>query len=109
MRCSGRWAKEISGRHYPSSDQRFKNISSLKLLEDVVGKLRAKGYRLANVDSTIIAQAPRLSPHLAAMQKHIAGVLQVDPELGERESEKRRRTGCGGTRGSGRRSGRLFD
>ena len=69
------------GRHYPSSDQRFKNISSLKLLEDVVGKLRAKGYRLANVDSTIIAQAPRLSPHLAAMQKSIAGVLQVDPEL----------------------------
>jgi len=69
------------GRHYPSSDQRFKNISSLKLLEDVVGKLRAKGYRLANVDSTIIAQAPRLSPHLAAMQKSIAGVLQVDPDL----------------------------
>lgn len=69
------------GRHYPSSDQRFKNISSLKLLEDVVGKLRAKGYRLANVDSTIIAQAPRLSPYLAAMQKSIAGVLQVDPEL----------------------------
>lgn len=69
------------GRHYPSSDQRFKNISSLKLLEDVVEKLRAKGYRLANVDSTIIAQAPRLSPHLAAMQKIIAGVLQVDPDL----------------------------
>lgn len=69
------------GRHYPSSDQRFKNISSLTLLEDVVGKLRAKGYRLGNVDSTIIAQAPRLSPHLAAMQKIIAGVLQVDPDL----------------------------
>ncbi len=69
------------GRHYPSSDQRFKNISSLKLLEDVVGKLRAKGYRLANVDSTIIAQAPRLSAHLASMQTVIAGVLQVEPEL----------------------------
>ena len=69
------------GRHYPSSDQRFKNISSLKLLEDVVQKLRAKGYRLANVDSTIIAQAPRLSPHLAAMQKIIAGLLEVDPDL----------------------------
>ena len=69
------------GRHYPSSDQRFKNISSLKLLEDVVQKLRVKGYRLANVDSTIIAQAPRLSPHLAAMQKIIAGVLEVDPDL----------------------------
>ena len=71
----------LLGRHYPSSDQRFKNISSLKLLEDVVEKLRAKGYRLANVDSTIIAQAPRLSPHLAAMQKIIAGVLHVDPDL----------------------------
>ena len=69
------------GRHYPSSEQRFKNSSSLKLLEDVVQKLRAKGYRLANVDSTIIAQAPRLSPHLAAMQKIIAGVLEVDPDL----------------------------
>ena len=69
------------GRHYPSSDQRFKNISSLTLLEDVVQKLHAKGYRLANVDSTIIAQAPRLSPHLAAMQKIIAGVLEVDPDL----------------------------
>ncbi len=69
------------GRHYPSSDPRFKNISSLKLLEDVVGKLRAKGYRLSNVDSTIIAQAPRLSPHLAAMQKTIAEVLHVDPDL----------------------------
>ena len=69
------------GRHYPSSDQRFKNISSLKLLEDVLGKLRAKGYRLSNVDSTIIAQAPRLSPYLAMMQKTIAGVLQVDPDL----------------------------
>ena len=68
-------------RHYPSSDQRFKNISSLKLLEDVLRKLRAKGYRLSNVDSTIIAQAPRLSPYLAMMQKTIAGVLQVDPDL----------------------------
>ncbi|MCE3225106.1 MAG: ispF [Nitrospira sp.] len=69
------------GRHYPSSDQRFKNISSMKLLEDVVGKLRARGYHLSNVDSTIIAQAPRLSPYLAAMQKTIAEVLQVDPGL----------------------------
>ena len=69
------------GRHYPSSDQRFKNISSLKLLEDVLGKLRAKGYRLSNVDSTIIAQAPRLSPYLATMQKTIAEVMQVDPEI----------------------------
>ena len=69
------------GRHYPSSDQRFKGISSLKLLEDVVGKLRGKGYRIVNVDTVIIAQAPRLSSHLAAMQKQMAQVLGVDPGL----------------------------
>jgi 2-C-methyl-D-erythritol 2,4-cyclodiphosphate synthase len=48
------------GRYYPSSDQRFKDISSLKLLEDVVGKMQGKGYRIVNVDTVIIAQAPRL-------------------------------------------------
>ncbi len=69
------------GRHYPSSDQRFKDISSLKLLEDVVGKLRAKGYRIVNVDTIVIAQAPRLSSYLAAMQKQMALVLGVDPDL----------------------------
>ena len=69
------------GRHYPSSDQRYKDISSLKLLEDVVGKMRGKGYRIVNVDTVIIAQAPRLSSHLAAMQKQMAQVLGVDPGL----------------------------
>lgn len=69
------------GRHYPSSDQRYKDISSLKLLEDVAEKLARKGYRVMNVDSVIIAQAPRLAPHLAAMQKTIASVLRVEPDL----------------------------
>jgi len=69
------------GRHYPSSDQRFKDISSLKFLEDVVGKMRGKGYRIVNVDTIIIAQAPRLSSYLAAMQKQMAQVLGVDPDL----------------------------
>lgn len=69
------------GRHYPSSDLRYKNISSLKLLEDVAEKLARKGYQVVNVDSVIIAQAPRLAPHLAAMQKSIAAVLGVDPDL----------------------------
>ena len=69
------------GRHYPSSDQRFKDISSLKLLEDVVGKMRGKGYRLVNADTVIIAQAPRLSSYLVAMQKQMAQVLGVDPDL----------------------------
>jgi 2-C-methyl-D-erythritol 2,4-cyclodiphosphate synthase len=69
------------GRHYPSSDQRFKDISSLKLLEDVVGKMQGKGYRLVNADTVIIAQAPRLSSYLAAMQKQMALVMGVDPDL----------------------------
>jgi 2-C-methyl-D-erythritol 2,4-cyclodiphosphate synthase len=69
------------GRHFPSSDPRFKDISSLKLLEDVVTKLRKKGYRIVNIDTVIVAQAPRLSTFLAAMQKRMADVLRIDPDL----------------------------
>jgi 2-C-methyl-D-erythritol 2,4-cyclodiphosphate synthase len=67
------------GRHYPSSDQRYKDISSLKLLEDVAAKLKAKGYRVGNLDTVIVAQAPRLGGHLAAMGKKLAEILGVDP------------------------------
>lgn len=69
------------GRHYPSSDHKFKDISSLKFLEDVVAKLKKKGYRLVNIDTIIVAQAPRLSTFLAAMQKRMAEVLGIDPDL----------------------------
>ena len=68
------------GRHYPSSDARYKGISSLKLLEDVIGKLRAKGYRVGNIDTVIVAQAPRLAPHLAAMQKKMAETAGIDAD-----------------------------
>lgn len=66
------------GRHYPSSDPRYKDISSLKLLEDVLGMLTKKGFRLVNLDTVIIAQAPRLGPHLDAMRTRLAEVLKVD-------------------------------
>jgi 2-C-methyl-D-erythritol 2,4-cyclodiphosphate synthase len=66
------------GRHYPSSDPRYKDISSLTLLEDVSGMLGKKGFRLVNLDTVIIAQAPRLGPHLDAMRARIAGVLNVE-------------------------------
>lgn len=68
------------GRHYPSSDQKYKGISSLKLLEDVMGKLTKKGYRVINVDTIIVAQAPRLSAFLAAMQKQMAQVMGIDAD-----------------------------
>ena len=67
------------GRHFPSSDPKYKDISSLKLLEEVSGLLGRRQYQVINIDSTIIAQAPRLGPHLAAMGKTLAAVLGVDP------------------------------
>ena len=69
------------GRHFPSSDQRYKGISSLKLLQDVISKLKSKGFRIGNIDTVIVAQAPRLGPHLAAMQKKIAEVAGFKPDL----------------------------
>jgi len=69
------------GRHYPSSDQKYKGISSLKLLEDVMAKLKNKGYRVGNIDTVIVAQAPRLGPHLPAMQKQLAEAAGIDPDL----------------------------
>jgi 2-C-methyl-D-erythritol 2,4-cyclodiphosphate synthase len=65
------------GRHYPSSDPRYKDISSLRLLEDVSGLLSKKGFQLVNLDTVIIAQAPRLGPHLDAMRTRIAEVLNI--------------------------------
>lgn len=69
------------GKHYPSSDPRFKDISSLKLLEDIAGMLARNRYRVVNLDTVIVAQAPRLSPHLAAMRSSIAKVLGVGEDL----------------------------
>ena len=69
------------GKHFPSSDPRYKDISSLKLLEAIAAMLSRKAYRVVNVDTVIIAQAPRLGPYLPAMQTRIADVLKVKPEL----------------------------
>jgi len=69
------------GRHYPSSNQQYKDISSIRLLEDVVLKLKQKRYRVGNVDTVIVAQAPRLAGHLQAMAKKIADTLGVEAGL----------------------------
>ena len=68
------------GSLYPSSDPRFKNISSLSLLEDITRVLEKKGFRLVNLDTVLIAQAPRLGPHIASMQTRLAEVLKVSRE-----------------------------
>ena len=63
------------GRHFPSTDARWKGVVSLRFLEDVAGLLRERGYALGNLDATVIAQAPALAPHLAAMRDRIAQAL----------------------------------
>ncbi len=68
------------GRHFPSSDQRYRGIASGEILTEVVKKMKEAGLRLANVDATIIAQAPRLSPHQTAMHENLTALLGTAPE-----------------------------
>jgi 2-C-methyl-D-erythritol 2,4-cyclodiphosphate synthase len=66
------------GRHFPDSDPRFKGIDSRELLRDVTGRLSGMGWRVMNVDATIIAQAPKMAPHIPAMAGNIAADLRVE-------------------------------
>ena len=63
------------GRHFPSTDARWKGAASLGFLEDVARLLGERGYALGNLDATVIAQAPALAPHLEAMRAQIAQAL----------------------------------
>ncbi|MDH4174225.1 MAG: 2-C-methyl-D-erythritol 2,4-cyclodiphosphate synthase [Betaproteobacteria bacterium] len=65
------------GGHYPDSDAQYSEIDSRRLLRDVAAKLAARKLHIVNVDATLIAQAPRLAPHFAAMRAHIAADLRV--------------------------------
>ena len=65
------------GRHFPDTDPRYRGISSLVLLGHVIELVRGRGGRLVNVDATVLAQAPRLAPHLPEMAKRLAGVLGI--------------------------------
>ena len=66
------------GRHFPDTDERFKGADSMKLTEHVLGLIKAKGYVVNNVDVTIIAQAPKMAPHIEKMRANIARVLEMD-------------------------------
>ena len=68
------------GRHFPDSDPRYRGISSLRLVAEVLALVTARGGRLVNVDATVIAQAPRLGPWLSEMAKRLAETLRVDPD-----------------------------
>lgn len=73
------------GRHFPDSDPRFRGASSLALLAEVVTRVRARGGRVVNVDATVVAEAPRLAPHLDDMRVRLAETLGV---AGDRVSVK---------------------
>jgi 2-C-methyl-D-erythritol 2,4-cyclodiphosphate synthase len=68
------------GRHFPDTDPKFKGISSLLLLAEIVAMVHQRSYRVSNVDATIVAQAPKLAPHIPAMRHHLAKVLQIPEE-----------------------------
>ncbi len=65
------------GRHFPDSDPRWKGADSLALLRQVVARLAANGWRVGNVDATILAEAPRLAPHIATIRARLAEALGV--------------------------------
>ena len=65
------------GKLFPDTDERYRGCSSLWLLEQVGEALRQAGYRVGNIDATVVAQRPKLAPHLAAMRENIARTLGI--------------------------------
>lgn len=68
------------GRHFPDTDPAYKGASSLRLLEEVERRVRAAGWRVGNVDATVVLERPRLAPYVPAMRERIAAALKVSPE-----------------------------
>ncbi len=66
------------GRHFPDTDPKYKGADSLKLLEIVAEKVRQTGYRVSNIDVTMIAQRPKLKDHIPQMRCNIAGAVGID-------------------------------
>jgi 2-C-methyl-D-erythritol 2,4-cyclodiphosphate synthase len=66
------------GRHFPDTDPAFKGADSLVLLAEAALRVRAQGWQIANVDSTIVAQAPKMAPHIGSMRVCIAQALGID-------------------------------
>ncbi len=66
------------GRHFPDSDPRFKGISSLKLLREVMALAAGQGYVIGNLDVTVIAQRPKLAPYIGSMVENLAAACRTD-------------------------------
>lgn len=68
------------GQHFPDTDPQYKGISSIKLLKHVGALLDKNGYKIVNIDSIIVAQRPKMMPHIPEMEKNIAAALNIDPD-----------------------------
>lgn len=68
------------GQHFPDTDPKYEGADSGKLMAHVAGLLREKGYCIGNVDATIVAQRPKLAPHIDAMRRNIARILELEQE-----------------------------
>lgn len=67
------------GRHFPDTDARYRGADSRHLLRETVALVRAAGWRIGNVDATVIAQQPKLAPHIPAMVRNLAEDLEIEP------------------------------
>ncbi len=65
------------GHHFPDTDERFRGADSIALLAEAARRVRAAGWEIGNIDSTVIAQAPKLAPHIASMRQRLAQALLV--------------------------------
>jgi 2-C-methyl-D-erythritol 2,4-cyclodiphosphate synthase len=65
------------GKHFPDTDPQYKGADSMELLRVVVSRVLEKGYRISNIDVTMIAQKPKLRPHIEAMEQNIAGAVGI--------------------------------
>lgn len=68
------------GKLFPDTDPAYAGADSLKLLAEAVRQVRAKGYDIVNVDATVLAQAPKLRPHIDAMRHNLATACGIDPD-----------------------------
>lgn len=69
------------GQHFPDTDPKYKNVDSLKLLQAAHDMIRGAGYRIINIDSTIIAQAPKLNPHIDVIRSRLSACLGLGVEF----------------------------
>jgi 2-C-methyl-D-erythritol 2,4-cyclodiphosphate synthase len=78
--CLGAIGEGDIGRHFPDTDPNFKDADSAKLMEHVWQLVKDRGYALVNADCTIIAQQPKMAPHIQQMKERIAELLNASPE-----------------------------